>query len=38
MTPFDKIKVIKEDEDYVMKNREKIIDRYTKIVVNSREK
>lgn len=36
MTPLDKIKTIKEDEEYVKKNRENIIKKYTNILVKTR--
>lgn len=36
MIPLDQINVIKEDEDYVKENREKLIQKYTDILVKIR--
>jgi iron(III) transport system substrate-binding protein len=37
MTPFDKINVIQEDEEYVKTNRDKIVEKYTETFTNAQE-
>ncbi|MDY0393864.1 extracellular solute-binding protein [Virgibacillus halophilus] len=37
MTPLDKINVIKEDEAYVEKNRDKILDKYMDVFTDAQE-